>query len=203
MMATIVKQLGPLDHGRPMSLEEYTSGDYRKGYHYELIYGKLYVSPLPSPQEAYAEKWILRKLEKYTEAHPEGANFTHNKTRVFVPEPQEVTAPEPDVAVYKNFPLERLATDLSWDEVSPILVVEVLTSDDPAKDMVRNVALYQRVPSIKEYWIIDAREDAAHPTMRVYRKYRGRWQEPIELQFGDTYTTRLLPGFELVIDPRR
>jgi Uma2 family endonuclease len=203
MMATVVKQLGPEDHGQPMSFDEFLSGDYREGYHYELIDGKLYVTPLPSPQECGVEKWILRKLENYTEVYPEVANFAANKTRVFVPHREDTTAPEPDVAVFRKFPLERLLTDLSWDEVSPILVVEVLTSDDPRKDTVRNVELYLQVPSIKEYWIIDARADAARPTMRVYRKYRGRWRTPLDLQPGDTYTTRLLPGFELVIDPTR
>jgi hypothetical protein len=39
--------------------------------------------------------------------------------------------------------------------------------------------------------------------MTVYRKYRGQWRAPVELQYGDTYTTSLLPGFELLLDPRR
>lgn len=203
-MATVAdKQLGLLDHGRSMSFDEFISGDYRKGYHYELIHGKLYVSPLPSPQEAYVEIWISEKLKEYAKTHATVVNLVHNKTRVFVPHSEDVTAPEPDVAAYHNFPLERMATDLRWEEASPILVVEVLTSDDPAKDTVRNVALYQHVPAIKEYWIFDARQDAALPTMRVYRKYRGRWRMPIDLQPGDIYTTRLLPDFTLIVDPSR
>jgi Uma2 family endonuclease len=203
-MSTVVnKQLGPLDHGRTMSFDEFISGDYCKGYQYELIHGKLYVSPLPSPQEAYVEIWISEKLKEYAKTHAAVVNFVHNKTRVFVPQSEDVTAPEPDVVVYHNFPHERMPIDLAWDEVTPILVVEVLTSNDPAKDTVRNVALYQQVPGIKEYWILDARADAAQPTMRVYRKYRGRWRAPLDLQPGDTYTTRLLPGFELIVDPSR
>jgi hypothetical protein len=37
--------------------------------------------------------------------------------------------------------------------------------------------------------------------MRVHRRYGKRWKI-IELAYGDTYTTRLLPGFALTIDPR-
>jgi hypothetical protein len=39
--------------------------------------------------------------------------------------------------------------------------------------------------------------------MLVYRRRGKSWQRVIELAFGDTYTTKLLPGFRLVLDPRR
>jgi Uma2 family endonuclease len=203
-MATVVTQLGPEDHGRPLSFDEYLSGDYQCGYHYELIDGRLYVSPEPNLQENLLERWIYLKLEYYSARHPNTINYVSNKARVFVPDRAETTVPEPDVTAFRNFPLERVFTgDANWEDLSPLLAVEVLTTADPHKDTVRNVELYSQVPSIKEYWIIDGRADTARPTMIVYRKYRGRWRTPIELQPGDTYTTRLLPGFELVIDPRR
>jgi hypothetical protein len=50
---------------------------------------------------------------------------------------------------------------------------------------------------------LDPREDSNRPTLTVYRRRGARWQRPIELAYGDTYATRLLPGFELLIDPRR
>ena len=51
---------------------------------------------------------------------------------------------------------------LRWEDVSPILVGEIL-SGDPEKDMVRNVELYLLVPTIKEYWLFDTREDPEQP----------------------------------------
>jgi Uma2 family endonuclease len=202
-MATVVEKLGPEDHGRPMSWDEFLSEDYLEGYHYELIDGRLYVSPQPNPQENYVENWAYLKLEYYSARHPKAINYVTCKARVFVPGRTEITAPEPDIAAYRKYPRRRALRGLRWEEVSPVLAVEVLTSDDPHKDTVRNVALYRQVPSIKEYWIIDAREDAARPTMTVYRKHRGRWREPLVLQPGDTYTTPLLPGFKLLLDPTR
>jgi Uma2 family endonuclease len=86
--------------------------------------------------------------------------------------------------------------------VSPILVVEVLSSDDPDKDLVRNVDLYHQVPTIKEYWVIDGRDDPNRPTLLVYRRHGRKWRT-YELAFGETYTTKLLPGFTLLLDPRR
>jgi Uma2 family endonuclease len=82
-------------------------------------------------------------------------------------------------------------------------VAEILTTeDDPDKDLVRNVDLYHRVPSIKEYWVVDGRTDPDEPTLLVYRRWGSRWRQA-EVPFGGTYETRLLPGFALVIDPRQ
>jgi Uma2 family endonuclease len=85
--------------------------------------------------------------------------------------------------------------------MNPILVVEVLCDRYHKKDLVRNVALYQEAPSVKEYWVLDPRDDADHPTLRVYRRRGQAWQRPIDVPFAGTYTTPLLPGFTLIVDP--
>ena len=121
---------------------------------------------------------------------------------MFVPGHNDLTNPEPDLAAYHNFPRRSRFRELSWRLVSPLLVAEVMSDDDPRKDLIRNVDLYRQVPSIREYWIIDPREDPDRPTMRCVYRRRGRgWQKPIDLAFGDTYTTPMLPDFALRIDP--
>src|SRR6516225_10958883 len=168
-MATAVK-LGPTDHGRPMTFDEFLSGDYEEGYHYEIIDGKLYVSPLPNVPENIVEQWLHGKLWLYSRQHPEIINFVTTKARVFVPVRPRVTAPEPDIAAYHDFPLERPTRTLRWQDLRPVLVAEVLSKDDPDKDPVRNVELYLQVPSIKEYWLLDTRKDPDRPLMTVYRR---------------------------------
>jgi Uma2 family endonuclease len=200
-MAT-VQIIGPADHGRPMDYEEYMAGDYEEGYHYELIDGKLYVTPMPNLPENRVEMWLILKLHYYALEHPDVANYVSPKARVFVPGRRRTTCPEPDVTLFRDFPLHLPIRAVRWQDVSPILVAEVLTSDDPSKDLVRNVELYFQVPSIREYWILDAREEPDRPMMIVHRRYRGRWSVR-EYAPGTVYTTKLLPGFELLIDPRR
>jgi Uma2 family endonuclease len=204
-MATVTqaRKLGPSDRGRPMTLDEFMSGDYQEGYQYELIDGRLYVSPLPNLPQGRIERWIYRRLDRYAEDHPDVINFVYGKCRVFVPNRPGVTNPEPDVSAYRNFPIDADYDEARWQDISPVLVVEVISLDDPKKDLVRNVELYRQVPSIREYWLIDSRESANRPTMLVYRRRGQRWQKPIELAFRDRYTTKLLPGFDLIIDPRR
>jgi Uma2 family endonuclease len=199
-MATVPK-MGPADHGRPLDLDEFMAGDYAEGYQYELIDGKLYVSPLPNLPEDLVERWLDIKLTLYALAHPEVINYVTTKARVFVPGRPGVTNPEPDVAAYRKFPRGRPFRELRWQDVSPVLVAEVLSHDDPDKDLVRNVELYFQVPSIREYWLLDDREDPERPTMRVHRRHGQKWRI-IHVGPGETYTTRLLPGFELLLDPR-
>jgi Uma2 family endonuclease len=198
-MATVTK-IGPLDYGRPMSLDEFRHGDYQEGYRYELIDGRLYVSPMENLPEKWVENWLCDKLKGYAEANPKVTNYVVSPGRVSIPGRPDVTTPEPDVLAYKNFPLRRRKSDLRWEDVSPLLVAEVLSADDPGKDLIRNVALYLLVPTIKEYWILDAREDADYPRMIVRRRRGKNWQEAVEVGGGETYTTPLLPGFALTLD---
>jgi Uma2 family endonuclease len=199
---TKATKLGPLDHGRPMSFEEFMAGDYREGYSYELIDGRLYVSPEANFPETWVNDWLRGKLKGYALANPKVINYVCGPGRVFVPGRPGTTTPEPDVLAYKNFRRPRRIRDARWQDISPVLVAEVLSANDPGKDLVRNVVLYLQVPSIKEYWIIDAREDADFPTMLAYRRRGRHWQQPIEVGLGETYTTPLLPGFALTLDTR-
>jgi Uma2 family endonuclease len=192
-MATVLR-IGPLDHGRPLSYEEFLASDYEEGYHYELIEGRLSVAPGPAPPHDFGEQRIFLPLLTYRLAHPEHVAWVSPKARVFVPKSRGITAPEPDIAVYDHVP-ENL-TD--WRQVSPIIVAEVLSRGNQDKDLERNVELYAHVPSIREYWIYDGL--GPEPRLLVYRRDQADqdWTS-LELHAGETYRTELLPGFELAV----
>lgn len=105
------------------------------------------------------------------------------------------------MAAYRNFPVDLALDGIGWRDLEPVLTAEILASD-PYKDLVRNAELFLMVPSIKEYWVVDIRYDPEEPTMRVHRRHGSRWRIS-EVGYGETYTTRLLPGFQLLIDPRK
>jgi Uma2 family endonuclease len=193
--------LSPADHGRPMTREEFEAAQGQEGHCYELIHGKVYVSPAPNLPHDSVLEWLLDVLKDYRRSHPEIINYVSPKARVYVPGQEETTSPEPDLAAYRDFPRRLPIRERSWRVVSPILVVEIVSEDASEKDLERNVELYAQVPSIREYWIFDPRADADRPTMTVYRR-RGRgWQNLIAVAPGETYTTKLLPGLELLVDP--
>jgi Uma2 family endonuclease len=201
-MATAQKLLlRPRDHGRSIRYADFLASETVEGYHYELIDGKVYVSPQANPPHMRLDLWLLHKLDRYSAKHLEVINLVYNKTRVFVPGRKRITYPEPDIAAYHDFPLSAPFNAVRWRDVSPILVAEVLSPDCLDKDLVRNVELYLQVPSIQEYWVVEGLEDPDRPSLRVYRRRGNRWQI-IDVAAGETYTTKLLPGFKLLIDPR-
>ena len=194
--------LGLADHGQRVLLKELARAEYEPGYKYEIIEGRLYVSPEANAPENWIETWLYRKLWSYADRHPDVINYVSNKSRVFVPRSKLATIPEPDLAAYSDYPVDLPVDELKWEDVSPILVAEVLQASDPFKDLVRNVNLFLRVTSIREYWIIDARQSADRPSLIVRRRRGKKWAKR-EYGFREKYQTNLFPGFSLHIDPRR
>lgn len=194
--------LTPKDRGRALSLEQFESAGGQEGYHYELIDGKLEVSPLPDMPHEDLRDWLRDQLNDYARRHPEIINYVKAPARVFVPGRRPTTAPEPDAAAYRDFPLHLPLRQRRWREHSPLLVAEILSQDTAAKDLIRNLALYLQVPSIREYWIVDPRDDTDRPALIVHRRRGQRWQQALTIPGGEWYTTRLLPDFALRMDVR-
>src|SRR5262249_34386114 len=203
-MSTVktMRRLRPADHGRPISNAELALSRFESGYKFEVIDGRLYVSYEPDLPQDFIENWLYFHLYSYAARRPRINNYITRKARVFIPGRPGETIPEPDLAAYCDFPLDRPVAELEWEAVSPLLVAEVLSRHDPHKDQVRNVVLYWQVPSIREYWIVDPRTDPERPTMRFYRRGRNNWHRPLEIDAGNVYRTKLLPGFKLLLDPR-
>jgi Uma2 family endonuclease len=198
-MATMLR-IGPHDHGRAMTYEDFLSGDYEAGYKYELIRGELYVSPQPNPPHDVMSEYLDEILTLYKVRHRKVIKRLSTHARVFVPGERKTTCPEPDFALYNDH-----RGDLQqkrWEPFSPFIVIEIVSKDDPDKDYVRNVELYQRVPTILEYWVFDNLTDENGPTLRVYSRAAG--DQPWSIaDYGPeaTYTTRLLLGFSLPVSP--
>jgi Uma2 family endonuclease len=195
--------LTPSDHGRPLTLEELERADGLEGYRYELIEGKLEVSPQPNLPHDVLVRWLSKQLDRYISRRPDVLNEVFTPARVLVPGRRATTAPEPDLAAYADFPLDIPLAELNRRTVRPVLVVEVLSEGNAEKDLVRNLGLYLEVPSVREYWILDPLTSPDTPTLTVHRRRGQRWQRPIVVPPGGTYTTHVLPGFSLLIDPHR
>src|SRR5688500_14352678 len=94
MPAKAVLELGPADHGRELSLEDYLGARGREGYRYELIDGRVVVAPAPNFPHEYLVMWLVHVLNRYIERHPEVINFVSARSRVFVPDRPGPTIPE-------------------------------------------------------------------------------------------------------------
>jgi Uma2 family endonuclease len=195
-------KLGPADHGRPLTLDDYESADYEPGFKYEIIDGRLYVSPIPNPPENILETWLFRALLSYSHDRPDVINYLSTKSRVFIARRKKATVPEPDIAAYSDYPLGKPFREIRWQDVTPLLVAEVLVDGSPEKDLERNLDLYFDQPSVREYWVLDGRDEPEEPTLIQHRRYGSRWVVR-EYPYGTVFATKLLPGFSLLIDPRK
>jgi Uma2 family endonuclease len=201
-MATAQRlKLGPLEHGRRLTLAEFDEAEYLPGFKYEIIDGRLYVSPAPNVPESYLEYWLYGELRRYADDHPDVLSYVTPKGRVFLPARVRATVPEPDIAAYAAFPHDLPLRQVRWQNLSPCLVAEVLVDGDFSKDMTRNPELYLRLPALREYWVLNGSVDPDEPTLIQHRR-RGKAWVVTAFPFGSTFTTKLLPGFELVIDPK-
>ena len=201
-MPIVQLKLGPADHGRSLTLDDFESAEYTLGFKYEIIDGRLYVSPVPNVPEAFLETWLRRKLEAYSDSHPKVIGFITPKGRVHVLKRRRATIPEPDLAAYSALPRDVSLRKLRWKDLNPLLVAEVLVDGEFEKDFYRNPKLYFLVPSIQEYWVLNGSIDPSEPSLVQYRRHGDDWE--IETYpYRSTFTTKLLPGFELLIDPRK
>ena len=140
MVATIERSsLGSADHGKRVALEEFETAEFAEGFKYELIDGRLYVSPSANLPEDLNGVWLHEKLLLYKLRCLKVIDYLSQKARVFVHGRPEATCPEPDISAYRHFPFHLREKEFKWQVVSPLLVVEVLFDSDPKKDLVRNV----------------------------------------------------------------
>jgi Uma2 family endonuclease len=192
------RQLGPADHGRDLTYDEFLAWDYEEGHKYELIDGRLYVSPLGEFRHDWVRQHVLQVLTLYKHRRPSAVQRISANAGVFVPNRRKTTCPQPDIAVYHTCPP---GPEVEWEDISPIVVVDIVCGDG-AKGYVRNVKLYERVPSIREYWVFDRCTKMAGPSLTVYHRESGRQKWKTD-DYGpeDVYSTKLLPGFKLPVCP--
>jgi Uma2 family endonuclease len=201
-MAIVQLRLGPSDHGRPLTLDDFDEAEFELGFRYEIIDGRLYVSNEPNPAENILENCLFIKLIAYSGQRQDIINYVTVKSRLFVQSRREPTVPEPDLAAYQDFPLNKPFQEIHWRDHGPILVAEVLVDGDPHKDLERNRKLYLEAASVREYWILDGRENPNEPTLIQHRRLAKRWIVKT-FPYGSTFTTKLLPGFSVAVDPRK
>lgn len=195
--------LTPALHGQPVALDDFLSASSEEGYRYEIIHGRLEVAPIPDMPHEDLVEWLVEALRAYSRAHPSILRRVKAPARVFLPGADDgPTAPEPDIACYREYPSIPLE-GRDWRLASPFIVIEVLSDDTADKDLVRNRRLYLQVPSIEEYWILDPRPVASRPALTILRRLGRRWGPAQNCPTGSAVTTPALPGFSLVLDPPR
>src|SRR5215469_1987946 len=111
------RTFGPADHGRAMSVEQFFAADWQEGYRYELIDGRVYVSPTPNLPHDDLLEWVSEALRAYMHDRPEVINRISSHARVFVPGRRAATCPKPDVTAYHDYPHHLPRRRRRWQDI--------------------------------------------------------------------------------------
>jgi Uma2 family endonuclease len=187
-MAKTAVIIGPKDHERRMSLEDFDQADIVDGYLYELARGTIIVSAIPDDKHFAQVDAIKQQLYSYRATHKERIHRIGGGAECKILLTALESERHPDIAVYQD---ERPDGDDYWSFWVPEIVIEVVSASSAKRDYEEKPEEYLAF-GVREYWIVDNEKSQ----MTVLRRSGGRWS-PRTVKEHERYKTRLLPGFEL------
>jgi Uma2 family endonuclease len=187
-------KIGPLDHGRKMSLKVFEFAETEHAYHYELSRGYVTVSEIANFIHALIVSMIRDSLGAYRVAHPELDYLIFNGMECKLLVPDLESERHPDIAVYLTRPKGPKNRTL-WRRWIPGLVIEVVSAASDHRDYFEKRDEYWTL-GVKEYWIVDGKRGQ----IVMLRRGKSKW---IEKRLGpnDLCISKLLPGFTLACKP--
>lgn len=178
--------LGPQDAGRLLTAEEFANADFADGCIYERANGRLVVMSPEGTRYVRASSPWRDRLILYKLAHPDVVDDIVLQAWV---RPDGDHDRVGDIGVY----LVHEGRELDVPGHPPDLMFEIVSPGKASRrrDYVEKRAEYHRL-GIREYVIIDRQRKL----VTVLTHAPGDYQEQV-LTPTDTYTTPLLPGFEV------
>jgi Uma2 family endonuclease len=177
-------RLGPESNGILMTAEEFDAvEDWDDSYCYELVNGVVIVNPPAGFGETNPNDELGFWLRTYRDSSPHGARLDGTTFELTVRTPKGRRRADRVIWV-------GLGRDPVPGRDVPAIVVEFVskTSRDRKRDHVAKREEYAEA-GVQEYWVIDHFQ-------RIMTVYRGNQVVRI-VRESETWTTDLLPGFEL------
>ena len=152
-MATVTStiKIGPADHGRLMTLEEFLEADVEEGYRYELARGVLEVTHVPNDPHGSIVWNLLRFIALYDTSHPRVIHRAGGGSEFRFWLPGMISGRNPDVGVVLR------GTPKDWRGRRPAsLAFEVVSEGSEAheRDYMTKRAEFLAY-GLREYWIVD------------------------------------------------
>jgi Uma2 family endonuclease len=187
-MPSTQTRIGPADHGRRMTLEEFREVDEEPGYLYELARGVVEVTEVPNDPHGQIEDNLREALAAYRRAHPGMIRRCGGASAFRLWIPEMISGRNPDQA----FVLEGTPKDARGRR-PPSWAAEIVSAGNDARerDYVTKREEYLTF-GLREYWIIDP--ELRQVTVLV-RMDGPDWSERT-FKGLETIESRLLPGFQ-------
>lgn len=185
-MTDVKVRIGPRDHGRPMSLEDFADAEGEPGHSYELAAGVVDVVEVPGLPHGLILWELDRQLFAWAALHPGVIRYHASGDRCAIRLPGVQAERHPDVALYLTPSPDPVSP---WDRWVPEIAVEVVSPSSATRDHVEKPRDYLAA-GVKEYWIVDPIQRVVVVLLRAGDVFR-------EQRVIDSYATPLLPGFSL------
>ncbi len=148
-MATTRITIGPADHGRKMTLDEFREAEEEPGYRYELAHGVLEVIDFPKTPHRRVVSNLFKLAAIYDREHPGVIDYFGSGTEVRAWIVAKDLARHPDFGiVFMGAPLDEVG------DLQPYLVAEVVSASSKKRDYNEKRQDYLDY-GIREYWIVD------------------------------------------------
>ena len=184
-------KIGPLHHGRKMSLKAFEFAQVEDGYLYELARGYIVVSEIPDYYHAMRLSFIQSQLGCFAIKNPDSLCMALGGSSCKLVIPDWDSERHPDIAVYLKAP-KGPKNRTMWRTLIPDLTIEVASEGSRDRDYTQKRDEYWTL-GVKEYWIVDAKLKQ----VLVLTRGRTHWTEKT-LGPVDDCETKLLPGFKLM-----
>jgi Uma2 family endonuclease len=181
-----VLQLGPQNHGRSITAEEFAEAGYAEPWKYEREQGRLIVIPPDGPGHDRGSEPIRDHLGAYRLAHPDLVEEVVSEAWIRV---DDGTDRIPDIGVFLAGPRSAVARPGRVPEI----VFELVSPDRESRerDYVKKRKEYYGL-GVLEYFLIDRMRHRATVYTAGSHGHRKHVLHP-----GDVYASPLLPGLAI------
>ncbi|MGH9448653.1 MAG: Uma2 family endonuclease, partial [Terriglobia bacterium] len=173
-----------------LTVKDYAALDEPEGVRYELSNGELIVTPSASAFHNTIRDDFNSRLRAFVKSRQLGGVYSETDMKLV----GEVVR-RPDVAFIRAHRLEGIDLDQSPLPVSPDLVVEIVSKNDRADDLLLKVSQYLQAGA-QAVWLM-------YPNTRLaYRYIPGKLEPEVRtVEAGEKFEEpELLPGFFLPLD---
>jgi Uma2 family endonuclease len=189
-MASVARaiRIGPADHGRTMTLDEFVGAEVEQGYRYELGRGVLEVSDVPYERHWQVVSNLYKGIARYDLARP-GVILRFgggSECQVLMPRFQSGRHPDRSV-VLRSAPKDWRGRTL------PFLAAEVVSEGSIKRDYETNREEYLAY-GLLEYWIVDP----VKRLVNVLTRHGDLWHEAF-YRDEQTSASTVLPGFATTV----
>ena len=151
-MATTTRRVGPADHGRRMTLDEFIEADFEEGWLYELARGVARRDRSPGIHHGRIVRRIARSVHPLRGSHTRASSTT-------VPAAANAGSGCPacsrtGIPIRPSISLPPPRGEQPWTRWVPHIVVEVVSEGGEERDYVEKREEYLRI-GVTEYWILD------------------------------------------------